>query len=58
MNPSATITMPSWTTSGIINDNLTAEAPTTNGEEPMVISGKVLGQEELRKAIGDFILDD
>ena len=59
-NPPASIMMPSWTTSGIIRDSLEAAVPSSIYQEdvPVTVSRKVLGQEELRKAIDEFILDD
>ena len=57
-NPSTTVTMPIWTTSGLIDDSLASETPRGDGEEPVAVVRKKLGQEELRKAIDEFILDD
>lgn len=50
--------MPVWTASGLIDDNFAAEALEVDGEEPVVVLRKTLRQEELRKAIDEFILDD
>ena len=50
--------MPIWTAYCLIDDSLASETPREDGEEPVAVVRKTLGQEELRKAIDEFILDD
>ena len=57
-NSSAVVGMPTWTGSRITGHQNFTVADATTVEEPVVVSRRKMGQEELRQALDGFILDD
>lgn len=57
-NSSATITVPSWTSSHMRENQVLSVEGDATAEEPVLVSHRKMGQEELRQALDGFILDD
>lgn len=57
-NTPAAVPIPVWTSADITHMVRAATESGIDEEEPVVVSRRKMGEEELRAAIDDFILDD